>query len=511
MDKKRSLLNVSVSIIFRFLLLFASLLTRRTVIQFIGNEINGINSLYSSIIGMLSVAELGVGSAITFCMYKPIADGDNGKVSALFSLFRRAYLIVGGVIATGGICVMPFLPYLAKNYNSESVNLYLTFGLLLASVVMSYMFSSKVSLINAYKDNYITTTISSSCTLLQYVLQMVVVILFKSFALYLLCHLGATVVHWVLIDIISKKKYVDILNPSEKLNKETKHDVVKRIKAMFMHKIGSVLVNSADNMIISAFIGVSVLGLYSNYTVVMVGMVSIITLFFTPLTSIIGLSYVKDRGNSKKYYDFFYTVNFIIGMVFFLGYFAVIDNLVSLLFGSSLIMPRYISIVITTNYFIQFMRNATSLFKDATGVFYNDRWKPLLEGVLNIVLSIAFVLIFPKEYKVVGVIVATILTNLFVCHTIEPYVVCRYAFGTSAKKYFTKNYVYISVFIFCLFLFDKIRLKNHSILFELFTNGLASIAMSGIVILLIIVFDKQFRKMLSKAFIQVQSKKLKRM
>ena len=153
MDKKRSIINISVSIAFKVLLLVGNILVRRFLIKYIGNDVNGLNSLYLSIIGFLAVAELGIGTAITFCMYKPIVDGDNDKVAALYGLFKKVYLIIGAIIAAGGCLIMPLLPYLAKDHNVD-VNLYLTFALMLVSVVITYAFSAKVSLVNAYKNNY---------------------------------------------------------------------------------------------------------------------------------------------------------------------------------------------------------------------------------------------------------------------------------------------------------------------------------------------------------------------
>ena len=179
---------------------------------------------------------------------------------------------------------------------------------------------------------------------------------------------------------------------------------------MFMHRIGGVLVNTADSVIISAFIGVVILGKYTNYTTIMTAMTGVLGLFFTPLTSIIGHLYVEqDKTEVKKYLNFFHTFNFIIGIIFFLGYYAVIDNLVNICFKSNeeLVLTRPISFIITLNYFIQFMRQATLLFRDATGTFYNDRWKPLFEGLLNVALSIGFVFLFSylfgEDFAVVGV------------------------------------------------------------------------------------------------------------
>ncbi len=494
MDRSRGIKNVTVSIAFRVLILIADVLVRRFLIQYIGNAVNGINSLYLSILNFLSVAELGVGSAITFCMYKPIVDGDRDKVSALYGLFTKLYLIIGAIITVGGCAVMPALRFLAKDYQTANVNLYSTFALMLASVVLTYMFSSKTSLINAYKNNYITTAISSLGTLLKCGLQVVIIIYTKSFVWYLACRIIAVVIQWGATEIVARFKHKDIMSNKQRVDDVTKKEVTKNVKAMFMHKIGAVLVNTADSIIISAFIGIVVLGKYSNYITIMSSMTGILMLCFSPLTSVIGHMFVEEnKDTARKYHSFFHTFNFIIAAVFFLGYYGIIDDLVTLLFGRGLEMNKAIVFVITLNYFIQFMRQSTLLFRDATGTFYNDRWKPLAEGLINIFLSVLFVKVFPEQYNVVGVIVATILTNIFICHIVEPHVLYKYAFGSDAKVYYLRNYLYIAVFAAALTAlhFCSVDLTNRWL--DLLANGFIAVAVAVVPCCAAAVINKDFR------------------
>lgn len=498
MDKRKSVINVSVSIFFKIILAVGLIVIRRFLIKYVGNEVNGLNSLYLSIVGFLAVAELGVGGAITFCMYKPIVDGDKGKVAALYQLFKKAYLAIGGIIFIVGVAALPALPFLAKDYASLDVDLYLTFFLMLVSVVLSYMFSAKTSLINAYKDNYITTTISSCGMILQYVLQIVTLVLTRSFVWYLVCRIVAVSLQWIATELCTRVRHKDIISyDKQSLDVETKGQLLKNIKAMFMHRIGGVLVLSADSMIISAFIGVVMLGKYSNYTTIVTGMTSIITLLFTPLTSIIGHMFVSDAEETKKYYNFFYTVNFAVGFVFFLGYYAVIDDLIILLFGTGLEVSRAVSFVITVNYFVQFMRQATLLFKDATGTFYNDRWKPLFEGLINVILSIAFVVMFTRwfgeDFGIVGVIVATIITNLTICHIVEPYVLYKHAFNSSVRSHYLRNYTCIAVFIVALTAMNFCLQTVDNVWTELLVNGCISILFSFVIVILAFIMNKDFR------------------
>ena len=493
MDKKKSVLNVTISILFKIALTVSALLVRRYLIKCIGNDINGLNSLFVSIIGFLSVAELGIGTAIPFCMYKPIVDGDTKKVAALYGLFKKIYYVVGGIILLAGLAVTPFLPYLAADYSNLEVNIYVCFLLMLASIVITYAFSAKISLINAYKNNYITTIINSTGMLLQNGLQIACLFIFKSFEAFLICMIISSIFQWALTEIITRKKYPDVIALKEKIDSESLLGVKKSVKAMFMHKIGGVLVNSADSIIISAFIGVVALGGYSNYTTVIVSMTSILLLFFTPLTSVVGHFVLKTTKEEMiKCFNFLYAFNFILGSIFFIGYYAVIDDFVTMFFGGDLVLSRGISFVITLNYFIQFMRQAVLLFRDATGTFYNDRWKPLIEGLINVGLSILLVVLFPEDFKIIGVIVATIITNLSICHVVEPHVLFKYGFKSSEKKFLIKNYFLMALFSAALFAVSYIRVEFPNSFTSFLVNGIIAVLFSLIPCSICIVTCRDF-------------------
>ncbi len=489
MDKRKSLINVITAVFFKIILLVLTLFTRRFLIQYVGNDANGIFSLYTSIIGFLAIADLGIGTAIIFSMYKPIVDGDKYKVSALYVLFIRVYRIIGILILIAGLCILPALPYLAKDYSAD-FNLYYTFLLMLASIVITYFFSAKSSLINAYKNNYITTTFHSIALIIEGILQLVLLYIFKSFELYLICKIISVCIEWLLTSIYFRKHHKQALDMSAKLDDATKTEVIQKTKAMFMHKIGNLLVNTSDSIIISAFISVVILGKYSNYTTIVTAMNGVIALAFTPLTSIIGHLCVGDNNQLKlKYFNFFYGINFILGIIFYLGYYAVIDDVVTICFGNGLELTKDISIVITINYFIQFMRQSVLTFRDATGTFYNDRYKPTVEGIFNIILSISLVYVC----GVTGVIIATIITNLLICHTVEPYVLFKDGLEISPKKYYFENYSFIILFGIALLAvhFAHINIENEWL--SLLINGCIAVVISIIPSLIMLVYNRDFR------------------
>lgn len=494
MDKRKSFLNVSISILSRIILLFAALFVKRLLIQCIGNDVNGLNSLYCSIIGMLAVAELGVGSAITFSMYKPIVEGDKKQIAALYCLYRKLYKIIGGVILGAGLIIMPFLPRLINDYQIISVNVYGTFLLMLISVVISYLYGAKTSLIIAYKDNYITTSILTISRLMRYGLQIATILIWKSFAIYLACMVFESMMMWSLTEMVVRHRFGEIISKNEIVDNETKAKIIRNIKAMFMHKIGNILVNTIDSLIISCFIGVLVLGRYSNYTLIAGIVTSVISLFFSPLTAVVGhLCAKSDLEKTKNYFDYFYCINYMLGVVFFLGYYAVIDNVVIICFGTGLEVSGGIALIITLNEFTKYMRRATLLFRDASGAFYYDRWKPVVEGLCNLVLSLLFVRLLPEDLKIVGVIVATIITTLVICDLVDPYVVFKHVFGMMPWKFYVKNYTYIGLFTVSLFVMSYLRLSIDNNIVGFFLNGLISIGISIAGLGLVAAADKTFR------------------
>lgn len=478
MDKKKSILNVSVSVGFKIATVILSIVVKRILIQTCGNEVNGLNALFLSIIGFLTVAELGIGSAITFCMYKPIVRGETDKVAALYHLFRRVYLLVGAVIFAAGLLITPFVHYFAKDYAQLNVDFYSTFVLMLVSVVLSYLFGAKTALINAYKNNYITTAIASGGILLQQILQIIVLYLTRSFAGYLVCRIVAVLAQWGITEIVTRKKYSAYLHNRQRIDPETRTEVVRNIRAMFMHKIGSLLVHTVDSVIISAFVGVVALGAYSNYDAIRNSMTNILVLLFSSLTSVFGHLYVETaKEKARQYAELFHVLNFMIGMVFYLGYYAVADSLVAILFGADLVAEKSVTTVIAVNGFVQFLRQSTLVFRDATGTFYNDRWKPLFEGITNVVLSILFV----KRMGVVGVLVATMATNLLICHIVEPYVLYKHAFGVSPIHYYIRNYGMILVFVASVCVMGEIMVSCGSGWETFWINGMISLGISGCV------------------------------
>ena len=257
------------------------------------------------------------------------------------------------------------------------------------------------------------------------------------------------------------------------------------------------MVSGVDSLMISCFIGVVILGKYNNYTLIALVVSSTIALCFTPLTSIVGHLCASDDAEKKaRYFKFFYSMNYALGLLFFLGYYAIVDDLVALCFGTGLEIARPIVFIITLNQFTKYMRNASLLFRNASGTFYNDRWKPIVEGVVNLILSLILVNVLSEDMRIVGVILATIITTLVICHTVEPFIIFRHVFNGSPKAFYVRNYLYIALFTCCLigmtFIRDWIGTESSDIT-GIVINGCLSVAVSLVALGLVALVDKDFR------------------
>ena len=490
MDKKRAKLNVSTAIISKIIILILSIISKRFLIEYIGNAVNGLNTLFINITAFLSIVEAGMGTAITYCMYEPIANGNDEKVVGLYCLFKKAYTVIGIIVLILGIMMLPLLPYLSKGYVVDA-EAYISYLLYLAGTVITYFYAAKLSLINAYKNNYISTIITSLGLVLQYVMQIIVLIITKSFIWFSASKVVAAVLQWVIF--VSFGKYNNITKRKAKLDCVSLNEVKKNIKAMFLHKIGDVIFSTVDSLVISSFISIIILGYYSNYFTILVAMNEVLELFIIPLTSIIGHMNVESTIEEKRrYFNLFYALNFVLGIIFYLGFFAIGHEAVIICFGEGLEIKNELLALLSLTYFIQFMRQTTSVFKDSFGLFYKDRYVAIIAALLNICLSILLAL----WLDIYGVLLATIIVDILVYHVVEPLILFKYGFQQKPFKFYVKNYSIFLFFTLEIFVFSLIPVNLSNVFLRLLVKGSISIAVNIIPVLSVVFIDRNVRSLI---------------
>ena len=282
--KKNAIRNAIWGYIGKFISLIMPFIFRTVIIYKLGSEYVGINSLFTSILQVLNLSELGIGSAIVFNMYKPIADNDIEHIGALLKLYKKVYFKIGMFILGIGVLITPLLKSLIKGNYPDDINIYMVYIAFLLNTVIGYiLFGYKNILINAYQRNDIDSKINAIINLILYVVSSIFIAIFHIYYFYLIVLIVTTIANNIMLNIITNRMFPDIkcVGTIKELEKK---EIKKNIVALICHKFGSTILNSADNIVISAFLGLIVLAKFTNYYYLMHALTTLIFVCFTGLT-----------------------------------------------------------------------------------------------------------------------------------------------------------------------------------------------------------------------------------
>ena len=424
--------------------------------RYLAADYLGVNGLFTNILTMLSLAELGIGSAVVYALYKPLAERDEEKIAALVKLYGKAYSAVGVLIAVVGIALMPFLNVIIREQPNISESIYLLYLLNLFNTASTYFFSYRTSLIIADQRNYIVSVVNYSVTIIQSILQMAVLYLTHNYLGYLLIQTAGTFIFNATVSLIVIKEYPYIRNKNTReLSKEEKTSLFANVRDLMIYKISSLLVNSTDNILITFFKGLATTGIASNYTLLVNMLNALLGQVFNGLTASIGNHNAMESDENKyRMFSFMNYMNFWIFGWAALGIVFCSSDLVRLCFGQNYVLPFEIPLVMGINFFLVGMMNAVWTYKHTMGLFHYGRFLQIITGIINIIAS----LILGREFGLVGILFATILSRLFTSVWYDPYAVFLYGFHKSPLVYFRRYLYYlliIGVTSFCNYIVLK--------------------------------------------------------
>jgi len=446
---KNSVKNLSYALIGQVIGFVVSFIARIFFIQVLGREYLGLNGLFTNVLTILSLAELGVGEAITFSLYKPLAENDTRKCTMLMQVYKKVYNIIGLAILILGISLIPLLPYIIKNM-PDIPYINLIYILFVVNTAVSYFFSYKRNLIIADQKRYIATFYRYLAHFIFTFLEIIYLILFKNYIGYLIIMISATLADNIMVSRKADKMYKFLKNKEEiPLDDESKKSIIKNTKAMMMHKVGGVIVNSTDNILLSMFVSLDSVGLYSNYFFVTNALNSITTHVFNSLTASVGNLFVT--SDNKKAYSVFkdvYFLNYFMYSFIAVSLLCLFNPFIDLWVGKDYLFNFDVVIIIVINFYITGMRKSVLTFREASGLFYKDRWKSVFEAIINLVASIIFAIYFATF----GVFLGTLVSSLTVCVWVEPLVLYKYGFKEKLRDYFKLYFMYLIITIFVCFL-----------------------------------------------------------
>lgn len=406
--------------------------TQRIFLHILGAEYMGLNSLFANILSALAVAELGIGNAIIFSMYKPMAEDDETTVRALMAFYKRCYAIIGLIVLVLGLAILPFTPAIVGE-QSLDVSVQIIFAISLADIVFSYYLGYKRSIIFVAQQNYIIDFVGLIYIVLLSSLQMLVLFITKNYYLYLLVKLALRILQNVVLNTIAGKMFPYIKEPNPPaLSKKIRKDIAKKVKGLIYHKVASFVVLGTDNIIITTFLGLFINGLYASYYMIINSVQGVIYQIITATMASVGNLLVEN--DKKKQFGIFRKIrfmNFWLATLGAAGFIIVMDSFVSVWLGTDFLLGFEVLIVLAINSHMTMMRTSYGVFKEAAGIFYEDRFVPLIESAINIVASVVLVQIMGLP----GVFLGTILSGLVLYVYSYPKFVYKKLFGGSYRKY----------------------------------------------------------------------------
>lgn len=452
---KNSIKNITFSLVGQTSDIILSFVVRTIFVYYLGAEYLGVNGLFTNILSLLSLAELGIGSAITYSLYEPLANNNSKKIKGIMSVFKKAYISIAGFILLAGLLLLPFLHFFIKDMPDIS-NIRLIYIIFLLNSAVSYLFSYKRALIIADQKKYIDSIYHYTGRIILGIAQIAIIIITRNFILYLLLKLLEIVVVNILISRKVDKLYPLLKDDSpEEIQRSDLQTIIKNVKALFFHKMGGVVVSGTDNLLISKFVGLISVGIYSNYNLIISSINMFINILFQSITASVGnLGATGDNVRTKSTFEWIDFIGFWIISFSTVALLNLLNPFISLWIGNEYIFEMNIVILIVVKFYIMGIINSVLIFKEALGLFWYDRYKPIFESIINLVASIVLALYFGLPGILLGTIISTLLTATW----IEPIVLFRYRFKTNVSSYFT-NY-FKRIFIVAFLCITTVNISN---------------------------------------------------
>lgn len=437
---RNSTLNIASGLINQLLLVALNFISRTVFINILGIDYLGINGLFNNILSVLSLAELGIGTAIVYSMYRPLAENDQGRLTALINYYKKLYRIIALIITITGLLLIPFLENLIK-LEKPIDNIKLYYLIFLLDSVVSYLFAYKTSILTADQKLYRIKIYNMGITILKFVIQIIILILTHSYVLYILIQVLCT----MLLNLICAQKATFLypyIKGKEQLSNTAKREIWLNIKSFFLYQIGGVVLNSTSNILISVIVGTAVVGYYSNYNMIITQIAGFTSIIFISLQASVGN--LNTEGDNKKQYFIFKVMNLLSFLVY--GFCSVcfcilFQDFITLWLGREFNIDIYSVHMAVTTFYLQGVLYPIWCYRQTIGLFKHTKYIMLYASIVNLGLSFVLGYIF----GLVGILAATVIARLTTNIWFEPYKLHNIFFNVTSKKYFIKQIINVMI------------------------------------------------------------------
>ena len=434
---KNSIKGILSGIINKIVVLIAPFIVRTIFINTLGIEYLGLNSLFSSILNILNLAELGIGSAIVFSLYESIAKEDKAEICALMNFYKKTYRIIGFLVISIGLIILPFIKILCNDTVPNDIDIYVIYILYLINSSLTYfLYAYKICLLTAHQQTYVTNNINTIVYLLLNISQGIFLLLGKGYYTYLVLVILATISNNLLNACYVTKKYHQY-KPDGNLSFEKKKSIVQKIKALFFYKVGAVVLTSVDSVVISYFLGLEILGKYNNYYYVITTLFGFVQVYINALLAGVGNSIVSE--DLEKNISDFKKLNFIHGWV--IGWCSIClvclyQPFMNIWIGNKNMFPLGVAISLSIYFYVWKMMDIVNLYKEAAGLWEYDKYRPIIASIVNLILNIILV----QLIGIYGIILSTILSIILIILPWSTYILYKIYFKNGYGQYWI-NYI----------------------------------------------------------------------
>lgn len=409
MDKGRinnTVRNAKAGVIYQVVSIVLPFINRTAIIYALGVEFAGLSGLFTSILQVLNTAELGFSSAIVYSLYRPIAKGDKGKINEIVSLLRRVYSLIGFFILVLGLILMPFIPRLIEGSYPSSINIYILYLLYLINSVLSYfLFAYKECLLVANQRKDVVDNIRTIVNIARYIVQLIVLIIFKNFYLYVFVSIVGTIIANILIhyNVSKRYTYLQIIKTKMSIPKSLK----KQVGGIMIGKIGDTCRNSFDSLIISSYLGLTMLAIYGNYYFVYSALTGIMLVISNSMSASVGNSIVEKTN--KENYNHLLVFSQLFAFILCITttcLFTLYQPFMEIWVGRELTLPFFEMLLFCIYYYLVNISDVRNQFINGNGMWDKLKKSYIIEAFANLLLNI----ILGKFFGISGVIFATIIT-----------------------------------------------------------------------------------------------------
>ena len=492
MRTQSSLKNMYIGILTQIIITLLGFISRKVFIDGLGTEYLGINGLLTNVLSMLSLVEGGVGTSIVYNLYKPLANNDTKKVTALVQLYKKLYGILAILVAILSLMLYPFLGSL-MNGGTSGKYITVVYFIFVIKNIISYLNAHKWSLINADQKGYILARINLIFNIVTTICRIAIIYLTKSYILYLLVELIIIIIQNIYNGNIVNTRYPYIKTKEKyKVDNEVKENMITNVKALFLHKVGSYCVFGTDNILISAFISVKTVGIYSNYTMIIGQLSALIGPILNSINASVG-NLVATEGEDKNYsvFKIVYLLNFWLYSISAIFLYNLLNPFIDWWIGEGLLLDNFTLIIVLVNFYISGLRTSVGIFKEKAGIFTEDKYIPLLESVINLGAS----LILVKYIGLAGIFLGTTISSIAFPVWNQSRLVYKKLFKRPLREYFERYFLYAGVTILLAIMVTticNIFVSGYSFL-SLVIRGIICVTIPNIILVLIFHKTEEFK------------------